>query len=234
MPNRSASGERDRPPFFDAIGRLRASQTSVVPAPACKCPWCSVWYDGPLCSKHVMQGVGGTLVVLRARSGQPDRVLDVVLFKARCAGVIPNVRGSVQSPLCRRDSMQVWSAPAAGNPNGGRPERRTRRSSRPLRARDRCFFDSSYGALAAAELHRSAAVAMCRHTRFGCMKPVANANTRCAGARRAGSSLCCGGTSTRGAGSSWCWRVTTARGAARSLCRCGTTARGADRPSCWP
>ena len=55
--------------------------------------------------------------MFQARYGQSDRVLGVVLIKARCAG-----RGSLLSvmvterPSCRRDSVQVWSAHATRNP----------------------------------------------------------------------------------------------------------------------
>ena len=78
-------------------------------------------------------GVVRRRVVRNARYGQPDRVLGVVPFKARCAGVIPNARGfpsrpvvpgvipnargSLQGPLCRCDSVLRWSAHAAGNPS---------------------------------------------------------------------------------------------------------------------
>jgi hypothetical protein len=42
---------------------------------------------------------------------------------------------------CRRDSVPVWYDHAGGIQNG-EPGRRTRRSSRPLRAQDRWFFDT--------------------------------------------------------------------------------------------
>jgi hypothetical protein len=57
---------------------------------------------------------------------------------------------------CRRGSMQVWSAHAAGNPND-----RDRNAEQTVPAdrfaRDRWLFNALYGgALAAAELFRSA------------------------------------------------------------------------------
>ena len=78
---------------------------------------------------------------------------------ARCAGVI-HVLGVVptERPLCRRGTVQVWSAHAAGNPSD------RDRSAEHVVAADRFareivgFLTGSSGALAAAELHRWAAI----------------------------------------------------------------------------
>jgi hypothetical protein len=73
--------------------------------------------------------------VLKARDAQPDRMLEVVQVKARCANVV----------LCRCGTLML----GAGQRH--LPARPTRRSSRPLRAQDRSVLQASHGALAAAE-----------------------------------------------------------------------------------
>ena len=93
-------------------------------------------------------------MVLIARPGQCDQVLSVIPIAARYAGVIPNVRDPDQTPVV---PMWYYADVVSGcgrQPERPRPERRTYRSSRPLRARDRSVFDSFCSALAAAELHR--------------------------------------------------------------------------------
>jgi hypothetical protein len=70
-------------------------------------------------------GVVRRLVVLLARRALRDRVLGVIPIEARCAGVILWRCGAVMR--------------AAGQPQW--PARPTRRSSRPLRARDRWYFE---------------------------------------------------------------------------------------------
>ena len=72
-------------------------------------------------------------------------------------GVIPDERGTDESPLCRRGTMREWSAHAGGNPNVAD------RSAEQAVAADRFareivgFLKASPGALVAAELFRSAA-----------------------------------------------------------------------------
>jgi hypothetical protein len=81
-------------------------------------------------------GVVRSLVVLLARRALRDRVLGVIPIEARCAGVVACQCGAVMPGAHER-----WL-----------PARPTRRSSRPLRARDRWVFDERIGsALAAAE-----------------------------------------------------------------------------------
>jgi len=53
----------------------------------------------------VVPGVERKPVVLKARCAQSDRVLVVVQLKARCAGVIPDARGTDEGRLCRRDPV---------------------------------------------------------------------------------------------------------------------------------
>ena len=70
-------------------------------------------------------GVVRRPVVRRARRATRDRVLRVVLITARGAGVLACWRGTCMPAAAER----------------GWPARPTRRSSRPLRARDRCFLE---------------------------------------------------------------------------------------------
>jgi hypothetical protein len=49
-------------------------------------PVVPAWYERRLCGRLVVQGVVRKPVVLRARSGQPDRVLRVVPIAAGYAG----------------------------------------------------------------------------------------------------------------------------------------------------
>ena len=96
-------------------------------------------------------GVVRKPVLLSARCGQPNRVLSVVPCKARYAGrdprwawYRPNARHAGVIPCrCGRHMLLVRERRM--------PERRTRPCSRPLRARDRWFFDGFCGALAAAD-----------------------------------------------------------------------------------
>ena len=74
----------------------------------------------------IMTGVVRALVVLRARRATRDRVLGVAPISARYAGVVPCPCGAVMRAAGERHS----------------PARPTRRSSRPLRARDRWLFDT--------------------------------------------------------------------------------------------
>jgi len=121
--------------------RLRFSNARRAPSVVQK-PVVPTWYESPFCRESVMQGVVRRLVVPSARCGQPGRLLSVVQLKARCAGRAL-VLGVVQINaryagvgVCRCGRRMPVSAERR------RPERRTCRCSRPLRARDRSFFDT--------------------------------------------------------------------------------------------
>jgi hypothetical protein len=88
---------------------------------------CWVWYDGSLCAALV---VGSVIVCwawfqIAARCAERDRVRRVIQIAARCAGVVGCWCGTIM-PLPIQN---------------GEPGRRTRRCSRPLRARDRWHFE---------------------------------------------------------------------------------------------
>ena len=133
-------------------------------------------------------------------------------------GLIPHVRGSVQRPLCRRDSLQVWSAHAAGNPNGAD------RSAEQGVPADR--FAHEIVAFS------TVLVVRLRQLNFTVRRPgsvvsilllllirrIALPEHPLCQLRRA---------KARGAGCD-----TNARGAESALCRCGTKARCADCPLC--
>ena len=89
----------------------------------------------PVVQRARYAGVVRWLVVLSACRARRDRVCGVVPSNARYAGVIACWCGAVMRQACQRR----------------RPARPTRRSSRPLRARDRRVFDRFCGALTAAE-----------------------------------------------------------------------------------
>ncbi len=118
-------------------------------------------------------GVVRAFVVLLARCALRDRVLGVVPLNARYAGVI-SCRGGAFMPGAHE---REW------------PARPTRRSSRPLRAQDRWFFDGQFGgALAAAERQTVERLGQRgRSSFFGCPCPLC----RC--------SLCWRGSKARGA-----------------------------------
>ena len=88
---------------------------------------------GPLCQSRGVQmpvvlRVVRTLVVRSARYGQGDRVLGVVQIEAGYAG---------------RESVQVWSAHAGGNPNDGcRSAEHAVPAEAASRPQDRWFFDT--------------------------------------------------------------------------------------------
>jgi hypothetical protein len=90
-------------------------------------------------------------VVLLARRVGRDRVLGLIPANARRArrdrvrGVLPT-----EHPLCQVIACRSGAVMPAADGNE-RPARRTRPCSRPLRARDRWFFGSHCGALAAAD-----------------------------------------------------------------------------------
>ena len=101
----------------------------MVPGASCRCPWC---WRGALARGA---GVVRWPVVRNARRAERDRVRGVVSSNARGAGVIACRSGAVMRGASERHS----------------PARPTRRSSRPLRARDRSLFARCCDALAAAE-----------------------------------------------------------------------------------
>jgi hypothetical protein len=87
---------------------------------------CAILDEKPVVQRARYAGVVQWPVVLKARRAERERVLGVVLIKARCAGVILCWCGAVMPPAGERLS----------------PARPTRRSSRPLRAQDRWYFSS--------------------------------------------------------------------------------------------
>ena len=64
-----------------------------------------MWEEGPLCYVPVV----GSAIPCGAWFGSRPVV----------PSVIPDARGSDERPLCRRDSVPVWSAHAGGNQNAG-------------------------------------------------------------------------------------------------------------------
>jgi len=90
---RSASGERRYHPFCDMMGLIAHPERRLCQSRGMQVPVMPEWYEGPFCGLPVVPGVVRKPVVLRARYGQPDRVLGVVQIKVRCAG---------------RDSRCVW------------------------------------------------------------------------------------------------------------------------------
>ena len=70
-----------------------------------------------------------------------DCVRRVIPTNARRAGVIACWCGSAERPLCRVVPCRSGARGLVATRHDG-PARRTYRCSRPLRARDRCFFDT--------------------------------------------------------------------------------------------
>jgi hypothetical protein len=123
---RSASGERGWHTVFDVdAGNLHFLNAGCAGLAACRCPWCRMWYERPLCWKLVMPGVVRRLVMLIVRYGQPNLMLTVVPCKARCAGRDPRwawyrpnaCRAGVVPCRCGRHIRPATRATEAGAPN---------------------------------------------------------------------------------------------------------------------
>ena len=182
------------------VGRLgqRGRQSVLVTyaGRGCECPSCQARRAG---ARYA--GVVRSPVVLIARCAQRDRVLGVIPSSARCAGVIACRRGADMRAASERHS----------------PARPTRRSSRPLRARDRSLF----GTLVVVRLRRL------NGNPFGVRGNVVGIPFWSDQALTLPKRPLC---QLRRAGARGAECGTSARCAGGSLCRRGTNARGADCP----